>query len=96
MEKIDSKEEDQKIEEESEENDGESSSEEKEENESNKITQNKPNFQRHFLNRSKTTTQNKYSGYIGKSIKSGTSSITNDSSLNNDPASSSRDSEEKK
>ena len=96
MEKIDSKEEDRKKEEESEENDEESSSEEKKENESNKITENKPNFQRYFLNRSKTTTQNKYPSYIGKSIKSGTSSFTNDSSLNNDPPSSSRDSEEKK
>ena len=96
MEKLDTKEEDQKKEEESEENDEESSSEEKKENESNKIIENKPNFQRYFLNRSKTTTQNKYPSYIGKSIKSGTSSFTNDSSLNNDPPSSSRDSEEKK
>ena len=97
MEKIDSKEEeDPKKEEESEENDEESSSEEKEENESKKITENKPNFLRHFTNRSKTTKQNKYYPYIGKSIKSGTSSFTNDSSLNNDPPSSSRDSEGKK
>ena len=96
MEKIDSKEEDPKKEEESEENEEESSSEEKEDNKPNKISENKPNFQRYFLNSSKTTTQNKYYPYIGKSIKSGTSSFTNDSSLNNDPPSSSRDSEGKK
>ena len=34
--------------------------------------------------------------FTGKSIKSGASSFTNDSSLNNDPLSSSRDSEEKR
>ena len=56
----------------------------------------KPNFKRHFLNRSKTTHQNQYNFQIGKSIKSGASSFTNDSSLNNEPLSSSRDSEEKR
>ena len=58
--------------------------------------ENKPYFTRHFLNRSKTTKQKSNYAIIGKSIKSGASSFTNDSSLNNDPLSSSRDSEEKR
>ena len=65
-----------------------------EEKNSQPIIENKPHFSRHFQNRSKTTRQN-YSN-IGKSIKSGASSFTNDSSLNNDALSSSRDSEEKR
>ena len=65
-----------------------------EEKNSQPILENKPHFSRHFHNRSKTTRQN-YSN-IGKSIKSGASSFTNDSSLNNDALSSSRDSEEKR
>ena len=48
----------------------------------------------HTYNKSKTTRLKPNN--IVKSIKSGTSSFTNDSSLNNDPLSSSRDSEEKR
>ena len=66
----------------------------KKEKNSQPIIETKPHFSRHFKNRSKTTRQN-YSN-IGKSIKSGASSFTNDSSLNNDALSSSRDSEEKR
>ena len=68
----------------------------KEEKNPNLIPETKPNFTRHFFNRSKTTRQKPYNFQIGKSIRSGASSFTNDSSLNNDPLSSSRDSEEKR
>jgi hypothetical protein len=54
---------------------------------------NKPYIKR-FNCKSKTTRQKPNYSQIGKSIKS--SSFTNDSSLNNDPLSSSRDSEEKR
>lgn len=52
-----------------------------------------PHYSR-FYHKSKTTRQNQNYYNMGKSIKS--SSFTNDSSLNNDPLSSSRDSEEKR
>ena len=68
----------------------------KEEKNKNINAENKPYFTRHFLSRSKTTKQKANYAIIGKSIKSGASSFTNDSSLNNDPLSSSRDSEEKR
>ena len=55
-----------------------------------------PHFSRHFQTKSKSTRQKPNYSNIGKSIKSGASSFTNDSSLNNDPLSSSRDSEEKR
>ena len=60
------------------------------------ISENKPHYSRHFLTKSKTSRQKPSYPYFGKSIKSGASSFTNDSSLNNDPLSSSRDSEEKR
>ena len=53
-------------------------------------TENKQQFQKYY--RSKSFMPK----FMGKSIKSGTSSFTNDSSLNNDPSSSPRDSEEKR
>ena len=53
-------------------------------------SENKPNYQKYF--RSKSFMPK----FTGKSIKSGASSFTNDSSLNNEQLSSSRDSEEKK
>ena len=56
-------------------------------------SENKPYIKR-FNCKSKTTRQKPNYSQIGKSIKS--SSFTNDSSLNNDPLSSSRDSEEKR
>ena len=56
-------------------------------------SENKPHISR-FYHKSKTTRQKPNYSQIGKSIKS--SSFTNDSSLNNDPLSSSRDSEEKR
>ena len=68
----------------------------KDEKNKNINAENKPYFTRHFLSRSKTTKQKANYAIIGKSIKSGASSFTNDSSLNNDPLSSSRDSEEKR
>ena len=52
--------------------------------------ENKQPFQRYYKSKSFMPK------FTGKSIKSGTSSFTNDSSLNNDPLSSSRDSEEKR
>ena len=102
MEKIDNQEKEQQKEEQVNNNqeEEEEMSEDEEKNtieEKNKTVnlENKPYFQRHFLSRSKTTKQ-KANYAIGKSIKSGASSFTNDSSLNNDPLSSSRDSEEKR
>ena len=65
-------------------------------NNPNSTSENKPHYSRHLFNRAKTTLQKQNYSQIGKSIKSGTSSFTNDSSLNNDPLSSSRDSEEKR
>ncbi len=69
--------------------------EEKDEVES-KDQKNKPQYSRHFLTKSKTSRQKPNYSYFGKSIKSGASSFTNDSSLKDDPLSSSRDSEEKR
>ena len=68
----------------------------KEEKNPNIISEAKPNFIMPLFNRSKTTHQKPYNFHIGKSIKSGASSFTNDSSMNNEPLSSSRDSEEKR
>ena len=56
-------------------------------------SESKPHISR-FYHKSKTSRQKPNYSQIGKSIKS--SSFTNDSSLNNDPLSSSRDSEEKR
>ena len=53
-------------------------------------SENKQPYQRYFKSKSFMPK------FTGKSIKSGTSSFTMDSSLNNDPLSSSRDSEEKR
>ena len=61
-----------------------------------KDQKNKPPYSRHFLTKSKTSRQKPNYSYFGKSIKSGASSFTNDSSLKDDPLSSSRDSEEKR
>ena len=69
--------------------------EEKDEVES-KDQKNKPSYSRHFLTKSKASRQKQNYSYFGKSIKSGASSFTNDSSLKDDPLSSSRDSEEKR
>ena len=104
MDKIDmkendiNKEEEEKIENKEEEINEESEEEKNinEEKNTNVISQNKPQYTRHFLNRARTTRQKPNYYTMGKSIKSGASSFTNDSSLNNDPLSSSRDSEEKK
>ena len=101
MDKIDNQEKDQQKEEVNNSQDEEDISEDEEKNtkeETNKNvnSENKPYFVRHFLNRSKTTKQKANYAIIGKTIKSGASSFTNDSSLNNDPLSSSRDSEEKR
>ena len=52
--------------------------------------ENKQSYQRYYKSKSFMPK------FTGKSIKSGASSFTNDSSLNNDPLSSSRDSEEKR
>ena len=68
----------------------------KEEKSSNIISENKPSYKRYLYSRSKTSYLKKNYPKFGKSIKSGASSFTNDSSLNNDPLSSSRDSEEKR
>ena len=102
MEKIDNQEKEQQKEEQVNNNqeEEEEMSEDEEKNtieEKNKTVniENKHYFQMHFLSRSKTT-KLKSNYAIGKSIKSGASSFTNDSSLNNDPLSSSRDSEEKR
>ena len=101
MDKIDNQEKDHQKEEVNNSQDEEDISEDEEKNtkeETNKNvnSENKPYFVRHFLNRSKTTKQKANYAIIGKTIKSGASSFTNDSSLNNDPLSSSRDSEEKR
>ena len=101
MEKIDNQEKDQQKEEVNNSQEEEDISEDEEKNtkeemNKNANSENKPYFTRHFLNRSKTTKQKPNYAIIGKSIKSGASSFTNDSSLNNDPLSSSRDSEEKR
>ena len=61
--------------------------------EKNEEKESKLHYSRYCL-RSKTTCQKLNYSNMGKSIKSGTSSFTNDSSLNNDPLSSSRDSGE--
>ena len=101
MEKLDSQEKEQKNEE------GQISSEEEVEKEEledekeskntqNSINENKPQHFNRFQHRSKTSLQKQKYYYNLKPIKSGTSSFTNDSSLNNDPLSSSRDSEEKR
>jgi hypothetical protein len=101
MEKIDNQEKDQQKEEVNNSQEEEEKSEDEEKNtneEANKNvnSENKPYFTRHFMSRSKTTKQKANYAIIGKAIKSGASSFTNDSSLNNDPLSSSRDSEEKR
>ena len=61
-----------------------------------KEQKNQPAYSRRFLTKSKTSKQKPNYSYFGKSIKSGASSFTNDSSLKDDPLSSSRDSEEKR
>jgi hypothetical protein len=61
-----------------------------------KEQKNQPTYSRRFLTKSKTSRQKPNYSYFGKSIKSGASSFTNDSSLKDDPLSSSRDSEEKR
>ena len=61
--------------------------------EKNEEKESKLHYSRYCL-RSKTTCQKLNYSNMGKSIKSGASSFTNDSSLNNDPLSSSRDSGE--
>ena len=71
-------------------NDKEDKDDSKDNSNQNTNTESTPHYSR-FYHKSKTTRQNPN---IGKSIKS--SSFTNDSSLNNDPLSSSRDSEEKR
>ena len=103
MEKLDNQEKEQEIKEEPqiiEDEEKEISDEEdkdtKDEKNSKVSSENQPHFTRHFLNKSKTTRQKVNYTNIGKSIKSGASSFTNDSSLNNDQLSSSRDSEEKR
>ena len=101
MEKIDSQEKEQKNEEEQisseEEVEKEELEDEKEsKNTQNSINENKPQHFNRFQHRSKTSLQKQKYYYNLKPIKSGTSSFTNDSSLNNDPLSSSRDSEEKR
>jgi hypothetical protein len=103
MEKLDNQEKEQEIKEEPqivEDEEKEISDEEdkdtKDEKNSKFSSENQPHFTRHFLNKSKTTRQKVNYTNIGKSIKSGASSFTNDSSLNNDQLSSSRDSEEKR
>ena len=103
MEKLDNQEKEQEIKEEPqiiEDEENEISDEEdkdtKDEKNSKVSSENQPHFTRHFLNKSKTTRQKVNYTNIGKSIKSGASSFTNDSSLNNDQLSSSRDSEEKR
>ena len=79
-------EEDEKVEETSESNEIKNSIEEKDQ----KSTENKKSHQKYFKSKSFMPKN------FGKSIKSGASSFTMDSSLNNDPLSSSRDSEEKR
>ena len=101
MEKLDSQEKEQKNEEEQissgEEVEKEELEDEKESKKNqNSINQNKPQHFNRFQHRSKTSFQKQKYYYNLKPIKSGTSSFTNDSSLNNDPLSSSRDSEEKR
>ena len=103
MEKIDNqekeqetKEEPQILEDEEKEISDEEDKDTKDEKNSKVYSENQPHFTRHFLNKSKTTRQKVNYSNIGKSIKSGASSFTNDSSLNNDQLSSSRDSEEKR
>ena len=103
MEKLDNQEKEQEIKEEPqiiEDEEKEIADEEdkdtKDEKNSKVSSENQPHFTRHFLNKSKTTRQKVNYTNIGKSIKSGASSFTNDSSLNNDQLSSSRDSEEKR
>ena len=103
MEKLDNQEKEQKIDEEPEiinEEEKELSDEEDKDTKDEKNykvpSENQPHFSRYFLNKSKTTRQKTNYTSIGKSIKSGASSFTNDSSLNNDQLSSSRDSEEKR
>ena len=97
-EKDQTKEEENEIneEEEQEMNENENEDEKEEEKNANTISERKPHFSRHFMNKSKTTKYKQNAPLYVKSIKSGTSSFTNDSSLNNDPLSSSRDSGEKK
>ena len=101
MEKLDSQEKEQKNEEEQISSEEEVEKEELEEEKESKQTQNsanenKPQHFNRFQHRSKTSFQKQKYFYNLKPIKSGTSSFTNDSSLNNDPLSSSRDSEEKR
>ena len=102
MEKLDNqekeqeKEEPQILEDEEKEISDEEDKDAKDEKNTKVSSENQPHFTRHFLNKSKTTRQKVNYTNIGKSIKSGASSFTNDSSLNNDQLSSSRDSEEKR
>ena len=101
MEKLDSQEKEEKNEEEQISSEEEVEKEELEEEKESKQTQNstnenKPQHFNRFQHRSKTSFQKQKYFYNLKPIKSGTSSFTNDSSLNNDPLSSSRDSEEKR
>ena len=98
MEKVEQEEKDQNNinEEEIEEEEDEQKLQEEKDDSESKEQKNMPTYSRHFLNKSKTCRQKQSFSNVGKSIKSGASSFTNDSSLNNDPLSSSRDSEEKR